>query len=118
MRVFVCGAEYRNSPGFAIAKRLLAEGHSVAALSRFRGGGESVTNIGIELVVGDVEDADVQGQIVKADAVIDAELARPDTREQKEVARLRPSVLRRALEGGDRAVSATSSGGGVGDTAP
>ena len=118
MRVFVCGAEYRNSPGFAIAKRLLAEGHSVAALSRFRGGGQSLTNIGIELVVGDVEDADVQGQIVKADAVIDAELPRPDTREKKELARLRPSLLRRTLEGADRPLIATSSVDVLGDTGP
>ena len=72
MRVFLCGVD--SGLGFAIAQRLLAEGHSVSAVTRFDV--RSWKSSGVKAILGEIADPAAQRALTKADAVIDAELPR------------------------------------------
>src|SRR5437660_10167101 len=96
MRVFVCGHEL--GLGFIIARQLLATGHKVNLLTSFEDLIPNLTKNGINPVLGRIENATPQRQLAKADAVIDAELPFTFPLKRVHVARLRPSLLRTALE--------------------
>jgi nucleoside-diphosphate-sugar epimerase len=132
MRVFLCGVD--SGLGFAIAQRLMKEGHSVSAVTHYDV--RSWKKSGVKAILGEVADTSIlqtlrrpaaQEALTKADAVIDAELppswssaTSPDTFPGKwiRVARLRPSLLRRVLEGSGRPLIVTSSAAILGDTGP
>jgi nucleoside-diphosphate-sugar epimerase len=65
-----------------------------------------------------LQDEVVQRQLVKADAVIDVECPFTFPRKKVQVARLRPSLLRKALEGSGRALIVTGDAAILGDTGP
>ena len=116
MRVFVCGHEL--GLGFIIARQLLATGHKVNLLTSFEDLIPNLTKNGINPVLGRIENATPQRQLAKAEAVIDAELPFTFPLKRVHVARLRPSLLRTALEGSGRPLIVTSSAAILGDTGP
>ena len=56
MRVFLCGVD--SGLGFAIAQRLLAEGHSVSAVTRFDV--RSWKSSGVKAILGEIDDPAAQ----------------------------------------------------------
>jgi nucleoside-diphosphate-sugar epimerase len=114
MRVFVCGDEL--GLGFVIAQRLLSQGHKVTMLTNFDDLIPNLTKNGMNPVWGQIQDAAPQRQLAKADAVIDASVPSTYPLKKGYVSRLRPSLLRRALEGSGRPLIMTSSAAVLGDT--
>jgi nucleoside-diphosphate-sugar epimerase len=115
MRVFLLAAASKEGLGYAVGQRLLAAGHSVAALV------QSVPanwNWGVEWVVGQFGDRGVQQEIERADAVIDADLPLGLGFESTKIADRRPSLLRRALKGSGKPLIMTSTASVLGDTGP
>jgi len=115
MRVFLLAAASKEGLGYAVGQRLLAAGHSVAALV------QSVPanwNWGVEWVVGQFGDRGVQQEIERADAVIDADLPLGLGLESTKIADCRPSLLRRALKGSGKPLIMTSTASVLGDTGP
>lgn len=100
MRIFLCGHEL--GLGFIVDQRLLAEGHQVTILTTYEDLLPHLAKNKMNPVLGHVEDASVQQQVAKADAVIEVELPNTLLRQRVRVARLRPYRLARALRGSDR----------------
>src|SRR6266566_4474076 len=107
MRVFVCGDEL--GLGFVVAQRLLSQGHKVMMLTSFDDLIPNLTKNGMNPVRGHIQDTFPQRQLAKADAVIDASVPSTYPLKKVYVSRLRPSLLRRALEGSGRPLIMTSS---------
>lgn len=116
MRVFLCGHEL--ALGFVVGRLLLAEGHTVTMLTCYEDLIPNLTKNNLNPVLGHVHDASVQECIRKADAVIDVERPNPLLRRKVYVARLRPYLLARALEGTDRPLIVTTGAVVLGDTGP
>lgn len=116
MRVFVCGQEF--DLGVVVAQRLLAGHHKVSLLISHEERIPWLSKQGITAVLGCVGDAAIQSQLSKADAVIDVELPFMFPRKKVQVARLRPSLLVRALEGSGKLLIVTSDAAILGDTGP
>ena len=114
MRVFVCGDEL--GLGFVVAQRLLSQGHKVMMLTSFDDLIPNLTKNGMNPVRGQIQDTAPQRQLAKADAVIDASVPSTYPLKKVYVSRLRPSLLRRALEGSGRPLIMTSSAAVLGDT--
>jgi len=116
MRIFVCGHEL--GLGFVIARQLVSEGHQVNILTGFDDLIPNLTKHGLNPVLGDITDNDPQRLLGKADAVIDA--AFPFTFPKKRVltARLRPVLLRNAMNSSRRLLIVTSHAAILGDTGP
>jgi hypothetical protein len=114
MRVFVCGDEL--GLGFVVAQRLLSQGHKVMMLTNFDDLIPNLTKNGVHPVRGQIQDAAPQRQLAKADAVIDTSVPSTYPLKKGYVSRLRPSLLRRALEGSGRPLIMTSSAAVLGDT--
>jgi nucleoside-diphosphate-sugar epimerase len=113
MRVFLLAAASKEGLGYAVGQRLLAVGHSVAALV------QSVPanwNWGAEWVVGQFGDRGVQQEMERADAVIDADLPLGLGFESTKIADRRPFLLRRALKGSGKPLIMTSTASVLGDT--
>ena len=116
MRVFVCGHEF--DLGVDVAQRLIKEGHKVALLISYPERIPWLRKKKIQPVLGDVLDAEVQGQLANSGAVIDVELPFTFPRKRVQVSRLRPSLLSRALEGSRKLLIVTSDAAILGDTGP
>jgi len=116
MRIFLCGHEL--GLGFAVGQRLLADGHKVTMLTTSDDLMPNLAKNKMTPVLGQIEDASVQQQLAKADAVIDVELPNTLLLRRVRVARLRPYLLARALQGSDRPLIVTSSAAILGDTGP
>ena len=116
MRVFVCGEEL--GLGFVVAQRLLAEGHKVTMLTSFDDLIPNLTKNRMNPVLGRIQDATVLRQLAKSDAAIDVELPNTFPLKKVQLARLRPSLLRKAFEGSSRPLITTSSAAILGDTGP
>ncbi len=114
MHVLVCGSEL--GIGFVVAKRLLEEGHKVSLLTSFEDLIPNLTKNNMNPVLGNVRDLPVQRRIEEVDAVIDVELPMTFTASRTRVSRLRPLILKRALEGSGRRLIITSSAAVLGDT--
>ena len=80
MRICVCGHEL--GVGFLIARRLVAEGHTVNILTAFEDLIRNLTKDGLNPVLGQATDAAPQRLLAKADAVIDAAFS-PNIPEEK-----------------------------------
>jgi nucleoside-diphosphate-sugar epimerase len=116
MRIFLCGHEL--GLGFVVGQRLLAEGHKVTMLTTSEDLLPNLAKNQMNPVLGHVEDASVQQQLAKADAVIDVELPNTLLLQKVHVARLRPYLLARVLQGSSRPLIVTSSAAVIGDTGP
>jgi len=116
MRVFLCGGEL--GLGFVVARRLLAEGHTIIMLTSHEDLMPNLTKNKLNPVLGQIQDAAVQRQLTKADAVIDVELPNTVLLKRVHIAHLRPHLLARALQGSGRALIVTSSAAVLGDTGP
>jgi nucleoside-diphosphate-sugar epimerase len=131
MRVFICGKEL--GLGFVIARKLLTARHKVSLLTGSEDLLPNLAKNGMNPVLGEIEDAEPQRALAKADAVIDAELplvlvgadiginAEPPLllfRKNVRIARLRPLRLRNALRGSKRTLIVTSHAAVLGDTGP
>jgi len=114
MRVFLCGGEL--GLGFAVGQRLLAEGHKVTMLTSYEDLIPNLTKNRMNPVLGNVQDASVQQNVAKADAVIDVELPNTLLIQKVHVARLRPYLLAQTLQGSGRPLIVTSSAAVLGDT--
>lgn len=114
MRIFLCGHEL--GLGFVVGQRLLADGHKVTMLTQCDDLMSNLSKNEMSPVLGRVEDASVQQQLAKADAVIDVELPNAQLLRKVQVARLRPYILARALQGSGRPLIVTSSAAILGDT--
>jgi nucleoside-diphosphate-sugar epimerase len=116
MRVFLCGREL--GLGFVVGQRLLADGHKVTMLTSHEDLVPNLAKNKMRPVLGHIQDASVQQQLARADAVIDVELPSTLLLQRVHVARLRPSLLARALQGSGRPLIVTSSAAVLGDTGP
>jgi nucleoside-diphosphate-sugar epimerase len=72
MRIFVCSNEL--GLGFVVAQRLIAQGHRIVMFTSFDDLIPNLRKNGMNPVLGDIEDAEPQRQLARADAVIDTEL--------------------------------------------
>lgn len=106
MKIFLLGAEARRSLGFAVAQRLIVQGHDVCALARSAKGADNVRKGGMELAAGELADAVPAKKFSKADAVIDARIL--ISTKARELSRDR-SMLVKKLEGTGKLMIATSS---------
>jgi nucleoside-diphosphate-sugar epimerase len=118
MRAFLLGAESKLSVGFAIAERLLAQGHSVVALTKFETNPRQLLQGDIEYITGELVDSRVQRKLADADAVIDTALPFVFGAKKTRHAELRPCLLRRALAGTGKPLIVTSDFAVLGNTGP
>lgn len=114
MHVLICGSEL--GIGFVVARRMLDEGHQVSMLTSSEDLIPNLTKNKMNPVLGEVRDPTVQRRMEKVDAVIDVELPMTFPARRIRVARLRPLLLKRALEGSGRPLLVTSSAAVLGDT--
>ena len=113
MRVLLLGAESKLGCGYFIGQKLLAHGYTVVALA---GSELARFDCGVKWIVGKPEDAGFQSAILKADAVVDAQLPSVVHSDNVRIARLRPLLLMRSLEGTGKRLIITSDAAVIGET--
>jgi nucleoside-diphosphate-sugar epimerase len=116
MRVFLCGHEL--GLGFVIARRLVAQGHTLNILTSFPDLVPNLAKNGLNPILGKITDDAPQRLLAKADAVIDAAFPLTFPRKRVHTAHLRPSLLKHALGSSARVLIVTSHAAVLGDTGP
>jgi nucleoside-diphosphate-sugar epimerase len=116
MRIFVCGQEL--GLGFAIARRLVRAGHQVNLLTAYEDLIPNLAKNRLNPVFGEITDDAPQRLLRKADAVIDAAFPSRFPRKRVLTSRLRPVLLRNAVNSSSRLLIATSHAATLGDTGP
>src|SRR5580698_8810402 len=112
MRILLFGAESKLACGYYIGQRLLAMGHSVAVSVK----SDWRFDCGVQWIKGELDDASIQREISRADAVIDARAPVVVRSGNVKVNELRPCLLMRSLEGTGKRLIVTSDAHVLGET--